>query len=154
MYVFAARQREAGLGSASAVTLAQAREKAAEYRSMLAKGHCPLAAKKATTEAEGKRRTFGQCAGDLIKSKRSEWRNAEHARQWRTTLETYAAPLWNVPIDEVDTAAVLSVLNQLWTRIPETASRLRGRIEAVLDYGKAHGLDRRRTLPDGVVISR
>jgi len=100
----------------------------------------PLAAKKATTEAGGKRRTFGQCAGDLIKSKRSEWRNAEHARQWRTTLETYAAPLWNVPIDEVDTAAVLSVLNQLWTRIPETASRLRGRIEAVLDYGKAHGL--------------
>lgn len=56
------------------------------------------------------------------------------------TLARYAAPLWNKPIDEIDTTAVLSVLQPIWGRIPETASRVRGRIEAVLDYAKAHGL--------------
>ena len=140
LYSLAGKQREAGFGPAAAVTLAEAREKAAGYRSMLAKGIDPLDAKKVGQEAAAARKTFGQCADELIKSKRREWRSEVHAGQWRTTIDSYCGPIMDAPIDEIDTQAVLGVLQPLWQRIPETASRLRGRIEAVLDYGKANGL--------------
>jgi integrase len=134
------RQREAGFGPAAAVSLAEAREKAARYRSMLAKGIDPLDAKKAGREAQAGRRTFGQCADELIKSKRREWRSEIHAAQWRTTIDEYCGAILDKPVDAIDTQAVLGVLQPVWGRIPETASRLRGRIEAVLDYAKANGL--------------
>jgi integrase len=140
MFALAGKQREAGFGSASIVTLAEAREKAAEWRSMLAKGIDPLDAKKAARESEATRKTFGQCADELTKSKRSEWRNATHARQWRQTLNDYCGAIWNMPVDAIDTPAVLSILKPVWATKPETASRLRGRIEATLDYAKAHRL--------------
>jgi integrase len=140
LYSLAGKQREAGFGPAATVTLVEAREKAAGYRSMLAKGVDPLDAKKAGQEAAAARKTFGQCADELIKSKRREWRSEVHAGQWRTTIDSYCGPIMDAPIDEIDTQAVLGVLQPLWQRIPETASRLRGRIEAVLDYGKANGL--------------
>jgi integrase len=140
LYSLAGKQREAGFGPAAAVTLAEAREKAAGYRSMLAKGIDPLDAKKADQEAAAARKTFGQCADELIKSKRREWRSEIHAAQWRTTINDYCGPILDKPVDTIDTAAVLSILQPVWNRIPETASRLRGRIEAVLDYGKANGL--------------
>jgi integrase len=140
MYSIAGKQREAGFGSVAAVTLAEAREKAARYRSMLAKGIDPLDAKKADREAAAARKTFGQCADELIKSKRREWRSEVHAGQWRTTIDDYCGPILDKPVDVIDTQAVLGVLQPLWQRIPETASRLRGRIEAVLDFAKAHGL--------------
>jgi len=140
LYSIAGKQREAGFGPAAAVTLGEARERAAGYRSMLAKGIDPLDAKKADQEAAAARKTFGQCADELIKSKRREWRSEVHAGQWRTTIDSYCGPIMDAPIDEIDTQAVLGVLEPLWQRIPETASRLRGRIEAVLDYGKANGL--------------
>jgi integrase len=73
-------------------------------------------------------------------SKCSEWRNDVHRGQWRQTLEVHAKALWDMPVNGVDTAAVLAVLQPLWSRTPETASRLRGRIEAVLDAARAHGL--------------
>jgi integrase len=122
------------------VTLAEARELAFSYRSMLAKGIDPLEAKKAAQEAAAAHKTFGQCADELIKSKRREWRSEIHAAQWRTTINDYCGPILDKPVDTIDTAAVLSILQPVWNRIPETASRLRGRIEAVLDYGKANGL--------------
>jgi len=140
LYSLAGKQREAGFGPAAAVTLAEAREKAAGYRSMLAKGIDPLDAKKADQEAAAARKTFGQCADELIKSKRREWRSDVHAGQWRTTIDDYCGPIHDVPVDAIDTQAILGVLQPVWGRIPETASRLRGRIEAVLDYGKASGL--------------
>ncbi len=140
MFALAGKQREAGFGSASIVTLAEAREKAAEYRSMLAKGLDPLDAKKAARDAEAARKTFGQCADELIKSKRREWRSEKHAGQWRKTVAEYCGPIWEESVDAIDTQAILSILKPIWETIPETASRLRGRIEAVLDYGKAHGL--------------
>ena len=140
LYSLAGKQREAGFGSCGAITLAEAREKAARYRSMLAKGIDPLAAKKADTEAAAARKTFGQCADELMKSKRREWRSEIHAAQWRTTIDDYCGPILDKPVDTIDTAAVLSVLQPVWQRIPETASRLRGRIEAVLDFAKAHKL--------------
>src|SRR6202035_1904446 len=120
MFSFAGKQREAGFGSAAAVTLAEAREKAARYRSMLAKGIDPLDAKKADQEAAAARKTFGQCADELIKSKRREWRSKVHAGQWRTTIGSYCGPIMDAPIDEIDTQAVLGVLQPLWQRIPET----------------------------------
>jgi integrase len=134
------RQREAGFGSAATVTLAEAREKAARYRSMLAKGTDPLAAMKAAREAAAARKTFGECVAELIKSKSSEWRNKKHRAQWSSTLHDHCRPIHDVPVDLIDTQAVLGVLQPLWQRIPETASRLRGRIEAVLNYAKAQGL--------------
>jgi integrase len=96
--------------------------------------------KKADQEAAAARKTFGQCADELIKSKRREWRSEVHAAQWRTTIDDYCGPILDKPVDTIDTAAVLSVLQPVWARIPETASRLRGRIEAVLDFAKAQGL--------------
>jgi integrase len=140
LYSLAGKQREAGFGSAAAVTLAEAREKAAGYRSMLAKGIDPLDAKKAGKAAAAARKTFGQCADELMKSKRREWRSEVHAGQWRTTIDDYCGPILDKPVDAIDTQAVLGVLQPPWQRIPETASRLRGRIEAVLDFAKAHKL--------------
>jgi hypothetical protein len=86
MFTFAGKQREAGFGSVSTVTLAEAREQATECRSKLAKGIDPLDAKKAALAAEAARRTFGQCADELIKSKRSEWRSQKHAYQWNNRI--------------------------------------------------------------------
>jgi integrase len=76
----------------------------------------------------------------LVASKRSEWRNATHARQWAQTLGDYCGSIWNTPVDDIDTHALLAVLKPIWAAKQETASRLRGRIEAVLDSAKAHGL--------------
>ena len=83
--------------------------------------------------------TFGQCADELLAAKASEWRNEKHKAQWKMTLTEYAKPLRGLPVDEVDTEAVLSVLQPMWQSIPETASRLRARIEAVLDAARAKG---------------
>jgi integrase len=140
LYSLAGKQREAGFGPVAVVTLAEAREKAAGYRSMLAKGIDPLDARKAAGGAAAARKTFGQCADELIKSKRREWRSEVHAAQWRTTIDDYCGPILGMPVDAIDTQAVLGVLQPVWGRIPETASRLRGRIEAVIDYAKANGL--------------
>jgi integrase len=134
------RVREMGLGAVVGVTLAEARKKAAEARREVVSGNDPIDRKKAASKATAVRRTFGQCTAELIASKRSEWRSAIHAGQWTNTLNDYCAPILDKPVDEISTAEVLSVLQPIWARIPETASRVRGRIEAVLDYAKAHGL--------------
>jgi integrase len=147
LYVLDGKQREAGLGPVGTISLSEARERARQWRGQLLDGIDPLAAKhaardaaRAAKDAEAARRTFGQCADDLIKSKRSEWRSEIHARQWRQTIDQYCAPIAEMPIDAIDTAAVLKVLKPLWTRTPETAARLRGRLESVLNYAKAHKL--------------
>lgn len=90
-------QREAGLGSVQAVSLANAREKAAEYRSMLAEGVDPLDAKASAKEAHEGRRTFGQVAESFLAAKEHGWRNGKHRAQWRMTLETYAADFGRRP---------------------------------------------------------
>jgi integrase len=139
LYSFHGKRREAGLGSASKVSLAEARNKAAECRALIARGIDPLAARKAASAAASAN-TFNECADDLIKSRRSSWRSDVHAGQWITTIRDYCAPLKDIPVDKIDTAAVLSVLKPIWSRIPETGSRLRGRIENVLDAARARGL--------------
>jgi len=98
----------------------------------------PIAVRK-EQRRQARKPTFGEIADALIEAKGSEWRNDKHRGQWVTTLTKEAAPLRSRPVDEIDTAAILEVLKPLWTEKPETASRLRGRIEAVLDAAKAQG---------------
>jgi integrase len=147
LYMLDGKQREAGFGPISTLTLSEAREKARQWRGQLLDGIDPLAAKQAARDAAraaqaagAARRTFGQCADNFVKSKRVEWRSKIHAGQWQKTLNQYCSTIWAMPVDDVDTVAVLSVLKPVWSRIPETASRLRGRIEAVLNFAKAHRL--------------
>jgi integrase len=132
--------REAGLGSARNVSLPQARQKAAGARELLALGIDPLDKFHGAGEPEPPIRSFGEVAKEFLASRESGWRNAKHRKQWRATLETHAAPLWGTPVDEIDLTAVLGVLTPIWQRIPETAARVRARIERVLDYAKVHKL--------------
>jgi integrase len=127
---------ECGMGGRG-TTLAEARAKATEARRMVRAGINPVEAKRADKRHVATP-TFGKCALDLIRSKESSWRSDVHRRQWRESVETHAAPIWDLPVDAIDTAAVLGVLQPVWQATPETASRVRGRIEAVLDYAKAH----------------
>ena len=138
-FTYAGKVTEAGLGSADVVPLAAARDKAREARKLLEAGQNPIEAKRQAAIVKAEKPTFGQAADALMASKESEWRNPKHRAQWRMTLTKYAAPLWLRPVDEIDTAAVLAVLKPLWQTTPETASRLRGRIEAVLNSAKAQG---------------
>jgi integrase len=139
MWKVAGRRREMGLGSARDVSLARAREVAAECRAIVAAGRDPLEARAAAKTAERVIPTFGECADEFVAAKQSEWRNEKHRAQWAMTLKEYAAPLRKLPVDLIDTAAVLSVLKPIWQAKPETASRFRGRIEQVLDAAKAQG---------------
>jgi integrase len=129
------RQREAGLGSVARVPLAAARSKATEWRSLLAKGIDPLGAKEAAQHVP----TFEIVAAQLIDSKRSGWRSSVHAGQWGQTLATYCKAIADRRINELNTEDVLRVLTPIWQRIPETASRLRGRLEMIFDSAKARG---------------
>lgn len=133
------KRREMGLGSAGSVTLARARERASECRAQVAARLDPIQTRDAADKAKRGTPTFGFIADALIASKEVEWRNPKHRAQWRMTLGRYAEPLRSLPVDQIDTAAVLAVLKPLWLEKPETASRLRGRIEAVLDAAKAQG---------------
>jgi Arm DNA-binding domain len=129
MYVRKGKQREAGLGSASkaGVSLKVAREKAAEGRAMLRAGVDPLGAwnKPAAEEVP----TFGVMADAFLDTHKSGWRNEKHRQQWTMTLTRYCEPIRATPVDAIDTEAVFSILKPLWARAPETASRLRGRID-------------------------
>ena len=138
-FTYAGKVTETGLGSANVVSLAEARRKAHEARRLLDAGENPVVAKRKAAAIRAGVPTFGTVADAFVKAKESEWRNEKHKAQWRASLTDLAAPLRALPVDEIDTAAVLSVLKPLWQAKPETASRLRGRIEAVLDAAKAQG---------------
>ncbi len=133
------KQREMGLGAVHTVTLSEARTKAKECRVLLLDGKDPLDARKATKLVEAMERakmmTFDQCASAYIAAHRSSWKNAKHASQWENTLKTYASPMiGSLPVATVDTALVVKVLSPIWQTKTETASRLRGRIESILDW--------------------
>jgi integrase len=139
MWKVAGRRREMGLGSANDVPLARARELASNCRGEVANGRDPLESRKAARSVERIVPTFGECADEFVAAKGSEWRNAKHRAQWSMTLTKYGAPIRDTSVAMIDTAAVLSVLQPLWRNRPETASRLRGRIEHVLDAARAKG---------------
>jgi Arm DNA-binding domain len=136
------------------VSLAEARDKARDARKMVEAGENPIEARRRAASAEAGIPTFGAVADALIAAKESEWRNEKHRAQWRTSLTDFAAPLRCRPVDEIDTAAVLAVLTPLWQVKPETASRVRGRIEAVLDAAKAQGHRSGETRRHGAATSR
>lgn len=139
VYVFQWRgkRREMGLGSADAVSLAEAREAAGEARAQVRRGVDPIAMRE-VAKAAGK--TFGDVADDFIAAKKAGWRNAKHRQQWTNSLATYAKKLRDMPVSEITTDDVLEVLKPIWTTKPETASRVRGRVENVLDAAKAQRL--------------
>ena len=133
------RQREMGLGSLNAVSLADARRKAEDCRRLRSDGIDPIEVRKGKrTEAElnaAKSITFKEAAEAYIKSHKAGWRNDKHALQWAATLTAYAYPVFgSLPVEAVDIALITKVLEPIWTTKTETASRLRGRIEAVLDW--------------------
>lgn len=128
------KRYETGLGSYPSVKLARARIIAADYRQMIADGLNPIDEKKKETEP-----TFGECCDLFLSAKLDEFRNDKHKAQWRSTLETYAASIRPKRVSLIDTDDVLKVLEPIWQEKSETASRLRGRIERVLDFAKAKG---------------
>jgi integrase len=131
---------EMGLGSLhSGVGLAEARAERDKYRQILRSGRNPIEARQEERRAAARRPTFGEIADEVLRTKAHEWRNAKHRDQWRWSLTEGSAALRSRPVDEIDTAAVLAVLKPIWIEKPETASRIRGRIEAVLDAAKAQG---------------
>src|SRR6202040_1207135 len=96
-FTCAGRVTEMGMGNA-AVSLAQAREKAAEARKLVAAGVNPIEARREAGRLKAGKPTFGQCADALLEAKSPEWRNDKHRAQWKMTLETYASRLWSVPV--------------------------------------------------------
>jgi len=125
---------ELGLGPIHAVSLAQARDKARDANELRAQGLDPR------RKAEPKAETFGSVALTLISDREGGWKNEKHRRQWRNTLQTYAAAIWDKAPDEITVDDVKAILQPIWTTKAETASRVRGRIEAVLDVAKVRGL--------------
>jgi integrase len=141
----AGKRREYGLGGYPTVTLASARERARAMLDQLFAGIDPAVTKKQAKSALAAQRSkainFKTLAEQYIAQHEAGWKNAKHAAQWTSTLETYAYPiLGNYLAADIDTPSVLRVLQPIWTGKSETASRLRGRIEAVLDFATAKGL--------------
>jgi len=134
-FTWRGRAKEMGLGSAASVPLADAREKAAGARRKIAQGLNPIDERK----RDGGIPTFGEMADDVRETISAGFRNEKHKAQWKSTLDTYAAPLRAKPVDTITTDDVLAVLKPFWVTKAETASRVRGRIEKVLDAAKAKG---------------
>lgn len=132
-----------GLGPIRDVSLAEAREAARDCRRMLRAGLDPIETRRrqrAEARAGAAGETFAEVATLYIDAHRAGWRSPKHAAQWRTTLETYAFPVMgDLPVAAVGVAHVMRVLEPIWREKPETASRVRGRIEALLDYATARG---------------
>ncbi len=126
-----------GLGPAEIVGLAEAKEACLAARRSILAGHDPIDTRKAS-RAKVTLNTFRQVAEAYIAAHETAWKNEKHKWQWRQTLEAHAYPvIGDMAVASVDTAAVTRILEPIWREIPETASRLRGRIEAILDFAKA-----------------
>ncbi|HEY1244597.1 MAG TPA: integrase arm-type DNA-binding domain-containing protein [Hyphomicrobiaceae bacterium] len=143
-YQLDGRRREMGLGSLDNVGLAAARQAAQDARSVLAGGQDPIEARKASRaaqrSAEAQAVTFEEAAEAYIAANEAAWRNPKHRAQWRATLKAYAFPvLGKLAVGAIDTGLVLKVLEPIWQKKPETASRVRGRIETVLAAATARG---------------
>jgi integrase len=151
-YSHGGKRREAGLGRAGEglndVTLAEARQKAADMRRMVKAGIDPLVYREAEAarqkavaqQAAAQGVTFRAVADLYMGAHDAGWRNPKHRDQWRNTLATYAFPHFgDLPAGDVGTGHVMAALEPIWTAKPETATRVRGRIESVLDYATARG---------------
>lgn len=135
-YQRSGRRREMGLGSAALVTLQEARASTVQQRKMLVAGDDPIAARRIAKSTSS---TFGEAADAYIASHRAGWKNDSQADQWTQSLRDYG-PSRAIPINEVDTRVVMECLRSIWEAKTVTATRVRGRIERVLDWAKVHGL--------------
>ena len=135
-YTFQGKRREMGLGSYPNVGLAEVRTKALRYRRQLATGLDPIEVRRGEPEQIP---VFTTCAARYIRAHRHGWRNAKHARQWVRTLKTYARPvIGNKRVNAIVTEDILKILSSIWTTKTETAKRVQGRIENILDFAAAH----------------
>jgi integrase len=139
-YMLDRKQHWMGLGPLSLYSLQEARGQVLDARRKRHEGIDPIEARRAERARlrldAAKAITFGEVAATYVGSHKAGWRSAKHAAQWEPTLRRHAAPIMSLPVQSVDTALVLKVLEPIWTTRPETASRLRGRIESVLDFAK------------------
>lgn len=143
-YMLNGKRRDMGLGSYQDLTLAEAREKAREQRLLIRDGLDPIEAKRhrrgELLAAQAKRITFADAVDAYLNAKGDEWKNPKHRQQWRNTLSTYALPtLGPLDVAQIDTTLVVRVLEEIWKDKTETATRLRGRIENVLDWATVRG---------------
>ena len=140
-YVFhwGGKRKEMGLGPFTTVSLAQAREKRDAALKLRSQGVNPIEHRRSgavTSENVG----FGVFAMATIADLEAGWRSPVHRAQWKATLQTYCASIWTTPIDQVTTEHLLTILRPIWTTKAETASRVRSRVERVLNVAKAKGL--------------
>lgn len=140
----AGKTRDIGLGGFPAVTLAQARESARAMRVKVTQGIDPIQERRerqiSLRAARGKLITFSEAMDRFLEDRGAEWRNSKHKQQWENTLTTYAVPtLGALHVKDIGLAHILNVLRPIWKTKTETASRLRGRIENILDWAKVHG---------------
>lgn len=138
------RTRDMGLGSLNTVGLAEARGMAAECRRQRLQGIDPIEARKfGRVQAQldaARSLTFDDCRDKFIASHRAAWANDKHLKQWESTLKTYVTPVFGaLPVQNVDVALVLKALEPIWITKPETAGRVRGRVERILDWARARG---------------
>lgn len=143
-YVLEGRAREMGLGSLVTFSLAEARLRATEQRQLIADGIDPIAARQARLQAsrlaQANTITFDQAAAAFIEANESGWRSDKHGEQWRNTLATYASPvIGELPVSAITTPLILQILHPIWATKTETATRVRGRMEKVLDWAKVQG---------------
>jgi integrase len=146
-YELDGQRHDLGLGPVHTLDLADARAKAKALRQQLLDGIDPLAAKQqakrdrlAKLAAEQRAMTFRQCAEQCIAAHDDSWKNAKHRQQWRNTLTQYAYPvLGDLAVDDITTAHIVKALEPIWKTVPETASRVRGRIERVLAWAAVRG---------------
>nr|WP_247897135.1 site-specific integrase [Azospirillum argentinense] len=143
-YTLHGRSREMGLGPFHTISLKEAREKAAACRKLKLEGIDPLEHRNREI-AESRLQaasavTFKDAADQFIKAHKASWRNPKHAEQWPSTLNSYVYPVFgDISVQAVDVGLVMKVLESIWTTKAETASRVRGRIETILDWATAHG---------------
>jgi integrase len=136
-------QKEMGLGPYPAIGLADAREAARNALKLLKDRNNPqdpLAVRRAEQDARREKPAFGVFAEQMLSDIELQWRNPKHRAQWRFSLREYGKPIWDMSVNDIDTQDILRVLKPIWQTIPETASRLRGRVERVLDAAAAKGL--------------
>jgi integrase len=146
-YQLGDKRHDLGLGSLNDLNLAEARAKARSLRQQLLDGIDPWTTRQqqrtdrlAKLAERARAMTFRQCAIACIEAHADSWRNAEHRRQWVTSLEQYTYPIiGDLPVDEIATPHLVKVLEPIWKTIPETASRVRGRIEKVLGWATVRG---------------
>lgn len=142
------KPREMGLGGLTKVSLADARKKAADVRLLLSNGHDPLElrqqeeAKRVREEKLNAARgmTFDKCAEAYIAAHEPSWKNEKHKQQWRNTIAAYVSPVFgNTRVQDIDLDLVMKVIEPIWNKKTETARRIRGRIEVILDWAKVRG---------------